>query len=184
MAGTKCIICREESEGVYTGITCDYDGYLTFMGAMLEDFYSSAKKVGTLISLGDLSELERNIAPNPHQKHAWNIRQDHACVFYGRDKGDYTRGPRKFEMKDFGSSPVYIFKDDRWHTFLHGKLVTVEEALEDYYAREGFPRPKGFYGYLRDEDRTIYKAKYQEELRLKSMDAQKAKAKEALEMGY
>ena len=184
MAGTKSIICVENKDGTYTGITCDYDGYPTFMGAMLVDYYSDRKKVKTLLSLGDLSELERRIAPDPRQKHTFLVRQNYSCVFYGREKGDYTRMARTFKREDLKDTYAYIFKDGEWYMPQGEKDRKVVEVLDDIYLKEGFPRPKNFYGYLREEDKIGFRAKYQEKIRQDHIALQKQRAKEAMEMGY
>ena len=184
MAGTKSIICIENKDKTYIGITCDYDGYPTFLGAMLVDFYKDRKKVKTLISLGDLSELERKVAPDPRQKHTFLVRQNHACVFYGRDKGDYTRVARTYKREDFKDTFTYIFKDDEWYMPQGDKDKKVSEVLEEIYLKEGFPRPKNFYGYLREEDKNVFRTQYQNQLRQDAIAVQKQKAEEAMEMGY
>lgn len=184
MAGTKSIICVDNKDGTYTGIACDYDGYPIFMGAMLVDRYSDKKKVKMLLSLGDLSELERKIAPDPRQKHTFLARQNFCCVFYGREKGDYTRGARTFKREDFKDTYTYIFRDDQWYMTKGEKDKKVTDVLDDIYIKEGFPRPKNFYGYLREEDKIVFRAQYQERLRQDSIAMAKQKAKEAMEMGY
>ena len=171
-------------DGTYTGITCDYDGYPTFMGTMLVDHYSDKKKVKTLLSLGDLSELERRIAPDPRQKHTFLVRQNFSCVFYGREKGDYTRMARTFKREDLKDTYVYIFKDGEWYMPQGEKDKKVVEVLDEIYLKEGFPRPKNFYGYLREEDKIGFRAQYQEKIRQDHIALQKQRAKEAMEIGY
>lgn len=152
--------------------------------AMLVDFYKKPEKVDALISPGDLSELERNVSPDPRQKHNFKVRQSHACVFYGRDKGDYTHGPRKMKAEDFKGVETYVFKDRKWFYVRDGQETEVETYLEEFYRKYGFERPKGFYGYLRDVDIRIFKSQYEEKERQKAIEIQKEKAKEAAEFGF
>ena len=142
MAGTKSIICVENKDGTYTGITCDYDGYPTFMGAMLVDHYSDKKKVKTLLSLGDLSELERRIAPDPRQKHTFLVRQNFSCVFYGREKGDYTRMARTFKREDLNDTYAYIFKDGEWYMHKGRRTRKSSRSWTRSTSRRAFPDPR------------------------------------------
>ena len=66
---TRSYICIEKEEGVYEGVYCHWDGYLSHNGKLLNEFYQDRSKVEKLISLGDLSSLAQEIEPNPNEEH-------------------------------------------------------------------------------------------------------------------
>lgn len=78
-------------------------------------------------------------------------------MFYGRDRGEDGQEAQTVDLAaiDDPSSWIeycYVFgKDGKWRYFESGGLKeglkNLQEGLEKEYARLGFPRPKGYYGF-------------------------------------
>lgn len=140
---TRSYICIEKEDGSYKGIYCHHDGYLEYNGKMLVDNYNDREKVMKLISLGDLSSLQKNIEPNPKYPHSfdYDTRQKGVCIFYGRDRGETGTEARDvtFERaKESWCEYMYVFRrDNEWYyTDLYGnepRWRMVKRELEQKY---------------------------------------------------
>ena len=165
---TRSFICKEQPDGKYFGIYCHSDGYLTYNGAMLVDHYSEREKVDTLISLGDISFLAQNIAPDPDKPHSFEYdkRQEGVVVAYGRDRGETDIDAREITLDGaLGSwcEYMYIFgQDGKWRYYdLHEtrpKLRSVEDDLAAEFKQMGIERPPNEYGYFSSEHIAAIKA--------------------------
>ena len=169
---TRSFICKEQPDGKYIGIYCHSDGYLTYNGAMLLDHYSEREKVDALIALGDISLLEKNIAPDPDKPHSFEYgqRQEGVIVAYGRDRGEKDIDAREITLEGAQSSwceYMYIFgQDGKWRYYdLHEdepELCSVEEDLAAEYKRMGIERPPDEYGFISPEELAKIKAQQAE----------------------
>lgn len=142
---TRSYICIEQEDGSLKGIYCHHDGYLEYNGEMLITNYADREKVEKLISLGDLSTLQKNIEPNPKLPHSFEYdkRQKGVCIFYGRDRGEKNTEARNItyeRAKESWCEYMYVFRrDNEWYyTDLYGdephwKLV--RRDLEQKYKR-------------------------------------------------
>ncbi len=162
---TRSYICKENQDGTYTGIYCHSDGYLTYNGAMLLDYYQDREKVEKLISLGDMSILNEKIEPDPDKEHSFDFdkRQEDVCVFYGRDRGEKGTEPKIVDLKDIDGPDswieyCYIYGlDNKWRYFECGLLESegikdLQDGLEKEYLKLGFPRPEGVYGFYSEAE--------------------------------
>ena len=85
----------EEGINYIKYVYCHFDGYtINGVGQMLFEHYKDEEKVKKLISLGDISFLEKNIEPSS-SKHSFNTPEKDVTVFYHRDRGDMKSGPYK-----------------------------------------------------------------------------------------
>ena len=88
--GTRSTIAIQNEDGTVTGIYCHWDGYTSYNGRILKEFYTDEAKVRELIALGDLSSLGAQIG----EKHPFSERVDAEtyaetrCTAYGRDRGE------------------------------------------------------------------------------------------------
>jgi hypothetical protein len=78
----------QNQDGSVTSVYCNWDGYTSYVGAMLLDHYSDESKVRALISLGDLSVLGERVSPNATERHSYDTPAPGVCVFYLRDRGE------------------------------------------------------------------------------------------------
>ncbi len=133
---TKSLICIEQEDGSFKGIYCHYDGYLDYNGRMLLEYYNDRKTVEKLISLGDMSSLNKHIVPNPKYTHSFDKPQIDVCVFYGRDRGEEDTNARiiSFEnAKESWCEYMYVFgRDDNWrYTTLYADEPTWLNVKEE-----------------------------------------------------
>ena len=101
-------------------VYCHFDGYtINGVGQMLFEHYKDEEKVKKLISLGDISFLEKNIEPSS-SNHSFNTPEKDVTVFYHRDRGDMESGP--YKIFDFQYYPdkmieyVYLFENGEWYS--------------------------------------------------------------------
>ena len=88
--GTRSLICKKIGDDKYKAIYCHSDGYLTYNGAMLIDYYNDEKKLDELLKLGNISCLCKKVNPDPNRPHSfdYNQRQADVVVAFGRDRGE------------------------------------------------------------------------------------------------
>ena len=127
-------------DGSISSIYCHWDGYPTHNGKFLNLFYGTETSVREMISLGDLSSLDKNL--HPKGKHTFKDPEKDCCVFYGRDRGESDCGA--IESKDLAEllsisqacEYVYVFDAHEWFcTRLYGgdqKMLRINEAREKW----------------------------------------------------
>lgn len=114
------------------GVYCHWDGYVEYTGFILRHFYRDSVLVNRLISMGDISNLGREIG----QTHDFRERATYVtvygkevanqCTFYNRDRGEETswlsfEDSKHFvrEYTNWGCEYFYLFKDGQW--FVKGR---------------------------------------------------------------
>ncbi len=133
---TRSYIVKENQDGTYTGIYCHSDGYLSYNGVMLLNYYQDREKVEKLISLGHMSSLHEKVDPDPTKPHSFNYdeRQGDVCVFYGRDRGEKGQEAHQVALESIDDpeswiSYCYVYGlDNKWKFFRCGEL---KEGLKD-----------------------------------------------------
>jgi hypothetical protein len=87
-------------------VYCHYDGYLEYVGRVLNTYYQDSVKVNKLIAMGDMSCLGADIG----DKHQFDNRSEYLsdntareCTFYGRDRGEEA-----VEFKSFGTEDAFV----------------------------------------------------------------------------
>ena len=111
MHGDKC-------KSVY----CHWDGYLSFNGQILQEHYDSAK-ANHLVSLGDMSSLDKNIEIPEGVEHTFDVPAKNITTFYGRDRGEsgtefrvaLTFNEFLEQCENCGAEYYYIMKDGVWY---------------------------------------------------------------------
>jgi hypothetical protein len=123
---TRSRIAIENQDGTVTSIYCHFDGYLSGVGRLLKEYYTTQPKVQALIDLGDISSLDMT----PFKM---------STVAYARDQGEdfkqttYDNVPTLFEA-GFNSGVEYIYcfiRDGRWLVSDGGPVIDLEEAIEE-----------------------------------------------------
>lgn len=114
---TRSYIAINKGNGKYLTAYCHHDGYLSYVGAVLQKYYTNPIRVSRLIQSGDMSILAPHICPTEDSEHSFDMPDKGVCVFYGRDRGEQETGPRyltKEELFDPQSwiEYVYIFDPD------------------------------------------------------------------------
>lgn len=130
MSTNSSITLHEHEIGagdIYKSIYCHWDGYLSYNGAILLEYYNTLEKVKELVSLGDLSSLKERIAPNDDEEHSFDKPLDDVCVFYHRDRGEPWNDVKPIEVyseeeiKECNNQEYnYLFKDGKWYWNQYG----------------------------------------------------------------
>jgi hypothetical protein len=152
----------------YKTIYCHSDGYLTYNGAMLLDYYNDREKVEKLLSLGNLSVLNEKVEPDPTRPHSfdYNQRQEDVCVAYGRDRGEEGQESKILSFEELTSEEtwieyVYIFDENgewQYSNVPFDEFDSVKNGLQKEYQKMGLKkRPPNVYGFLNKEEIEKYK---------------------------
>ena len=79
-------------DGTISAVYCHNNGYPSGskfdVGVLLQKHYHDEKKVLELMQLGDLSELGKDVNPDPAVEHTWDNPQEGVTIAYHRDRGD------------------------------------------------------------------------------------------------
>lgn len=140
-------------------VYCHWDGYPTYTGQMLLDYYNNENRVKSLVSLEDLSFVAEFCYPEEYSN-AYLVRPDypphsfehpwpHVTVAYGRDRGENNVDAHVWNNVDSVTdllSSMEKFYD--WSEFLYvynvlsgkwvvryvgdGNCVPLEEAVDKY----------------------------------------------------
>lgn len=136
--GTRSTIAIQNADGTVTGIYCHWDGYLSYNGRILQEFYTTEAQVRELLALGDLSSLGANIG----EQHDFNapdnatVLAETFCTAYGRDRGELYVEARVFNshadlIENAGQEYDYLFTPGTGWTVFGGPLaeaIAVEEC--------------------------------------------------------
>ena len=125
-------------------VYCHWDGYLEHNGAILQEYYDSAK-ANNLVALGDLSSLSPEIDAG-EDFHSFDKPKEGVTVFYGRDRketGTEFKTDSTFEaflerVDGCCGEWYYVMRDGVWYvgnmyerdTKFYKQLVPLAEALE------------------------------------------------------
>lgn len=122
---TQCGIAIKTEKG-YETIYVHSDGYPEYMWPMLTENYNSEELAAKLVSMGDASFIDKQLAPIPGSLHSFGARQQGVNIFYYRDRGDDWNdvAPAVYEKKDIfnGFYYSYIWEDGHWNFYKGGVL--------------------------------------------------------------
>ena len=107
------------SDGSVKSIYCHNDGYPSYMFNMLVDYYNSAELAESLVDLGDLSSVQKNIWS---ESHSFDHPIKDTTIAYHRDRGeDYCQNKwsnldeyLNNAVSSYCADYLYYFKDGRW----------------------------------------------------------------------
>lgn len=116
----------------YTGIYLHYDGYPSYAGDILYNYYNTSNKVEKLISLGDLSSIAPEIG-NKIDFNDYEARKTQCCAYH-RDRGE------EFSQYNFdclnpldyicdGIEYVYLYNGD-WLVFDGYNWNNLKDVIE------------------------------------------------------
>lgn len=115
---TRSTIWVKNENGLYDGIYCHWDGYLSNNGKLLFENYKTFESVKELISFGDMSQLADTISK---------------CEFYHRDREQDFKMYKDFkfeEIQDVFEEYNYFFINNKWKFISYrGKLVNITKRL-------------------------------------------------------
>lgn len=115
----------------YQGVYCHAMSFST-----LKKHYNTQEKVEQLISLGELSSLEKNIAPQDGKPHSFEYPAPNVTVAYYRDSSERKEEGDRPEIhvgetvakvvEHIDHENLYIFENDCWRS------VIPYDPIEDY----------------------------------------------------
>ena len=133
---TRSTIAIELTDGKVKQIYCHWDGYLEHNGVLLLNHYADPLKAEALITLGDVSSLNKEIG----EKHDFDDREDRGWTkFYGRDRGEEDCGYRLFhDFEHYRNDHQYkeyeyiLRNNGKWYVANHGdRYVPLADAIAD-----------------------------------------------------
>ena len=124
--GTNSSITRliktENGVNTYEQVTVHWDGYLSGVGRILLENYTTDEQVATLIAEGDISSLGARVIPDGIHPHTFKNRQPDVTLYYHRDRGDIWEEckPQIIIVKGELTCPKfsdydYLFMDNQWY---------------------------------------------------------------------
>lgn len=144
---TRSTIGYRTPDGRIVAVYCHWDGYPSYNGRILHNFYQEARKIAQLIGYGDISSLGAEFG----EQHDFNERidadeyKDTRCTFYTRDRGEETSCnvfndvPAWLEHYSW-SDYAYLWNGKEWlvHNTYTGKgEFPVFDRLVDVLEKEG-----------------------------------------------
>lgn len=114
---TRSYIAIDQHNGKYLTVYCHYDGYLSYVGAVLQKYYTDPVRVSRLVHSGDMSKLAPRICPAEDSAHCFEHPDRDVCVFYGRDRGELETEPCYLKHEELFDPTnwigyVYVFDPD------------------------------------------------------------------------
>lgn len=145
---TRSAIGFHDGEHTIHAVYCHWDGYPTYVGAVLEHFYTDLDKIKLLIAGGDISSLGSEIGEKHDFDYHGNkveipnsdMETNDTTTYYHRDRDDewYEVSPTEshnlenFEM-NYGVAYYYIFKNGKWlvkRKYKNIDYITIPEMIE------------------------------------------------------
>lgn len=131
------VMYKDNETNVTKGIYVHGDGYYSWTGAILNDDYKDESKVKELISLGDLSVLDKNIGVKIDFNDYKTREENQQCRAYHRDRDEdlniYTVPNVDDMTKEYSFCYLY---DNGWKTFYKNEWRPLDEVL----AKEGITK--------------------------------------------
>lgn len=136
---TISIVTERTVDGLGRTIYCHWDGYPSNNGRILLEHYKDAKKVNSLINLGDISKLDENVSPGKEgirrkmnekyeydliptkEPHSFDEPHQGVVIAYGRDRGEKdaetTSFAGKTPNKNRSEEYDYLFveSENKWY---------------------------------------------------------------------
>jgi hypothetical protein len=85
---TRCTIAIKRPSGCISSIYCHSDGYPSWTGKYLLQYYNHQLKIEQLLRLGNISILHPILTPDPNKPHTFERPQEGVTVAYERDRGE------------------------------------------------------------------------------------------------
>ena len=131
--GTRSYIAKQIGADSYRSIYSQLDGYPSYLGVLLNDYYNTEEMVDKLLELGDIYALKPKLDPDPTIPHDWINRQKDVTVAFGRDMDepgfDSTIKTLAELDENYDIEYVYIFtQENKWKYFTVGEL---DQGLRD-----------------------------------------------------
>lgn len=120
-------ILKKDGKDKYVDyIYCRWDGYIEYVGKILNDNYNNKDLIYKLLNLGDLSVLGTEPISNPNywkdpSKNYNENYYENYCLAY-KDRGETNTDYKTCKLneynkcgKDSWAEYIYLFKNDKWY---------------------------------------------------------------------
>ena len=94
---TRSYIGIRNSDNTIKAIYSHWDGYVEHNGRILFENYKDKEKIESLLELGDISSLDKDIAPPEGVEHSFDNPAEGVVVAYHRDRGEDYSAPMEFK---------------------------------------------------------------------------------------
>ena len=149
--GTHCLIGMIRPNRSVTCIYCHYDGYPQYNGKLLLENYQTKDKIKELIELGNISCLDKEVAPSKDMEHTFYKPAKDVTIAYQRDRGEKGQQAKSFHtLKEFyqfynksAINHVYLY-DESFKSWLYlnglaseiNQPTSLQEKIEKLEALE------------------------------------------------
>lgn len=127
---------------VVKAVYCHWDGYIGYVGRLLNQHYQASPKVNNLIALGDVSTLGVEIG----EEYCFDQVSDYEdgfarqCTFYTRDRGENTpfstySSEQEWirDLNDAGVEYYYLYDSGVWYVSQGGDFTPLHQAIEEEF---------------------------------------------------
>lgn len=131
---THASIAILNEDGTINASYLHFDGYISWAGKTLKEFYNTRELAGKLIALGNLSTLQPILETS--EEHSFEDPHPGVTVAYCRDRGEVRRGNTRYvDMEWYRLTGPrydynYIFANGSWY-LLNKKCDFIEYGPED-----------------------------------------------------
>jgi hypothetical protein len=134
--GTRSNIAILEVDGSVEMIYVHWDGYIKNNGVILHTYYNCELAARDLVAKGNISSLNKHIAPPHYGQHSYDDPEPDVTVFYGRDRKETGSEAVKHDTLDEATKDMeeyfYLFNvaQQVWMVKPEGcVLMLLEEAI-------------------------------------------------------
>ncbi len=103
--GTSSMIANYNEDGTVTATYCHYDGYVSYNGKMLVEFYNTPEAAKAVANAGYLSGLKEDLQTSLDG----SVHSNQPTVTYNSVE-DFLAEGREFACADY----LYLFDGDAW----------------------------------------------------------------------
>ena len=113
---TRATITVRLNEKIRLSVYSHWDGYPEHVGKLLKEVYNTKAKALELVSFGDISSLQKNLAPKENEVHNFQTPAKEVTIFYGRDRGEkdveckILRNTESVDKEEYN----YYFNNGKW----------------------------------------------------------------------
>ena len=127
--GTRSDIIVEKEDGKFYKIYCHWDGYLSYNGKLLLNYYNTQERANFLVDNGDISSLKKTT--DCPLGHTFDTPATNCTVFYGRDRGETDAKASVYESRsdaiEHQHDYTYLFTSGTWWHIKGNSLIQLTE---------------------------------------------------------
>ena len=145
---TRCGIGMKLEDGTVKSVYCHNDGYPAGVGTILGGWYNTAGKVAELLRLGDLSQLQPQLNPDPEKLHSFDKPQPGVTIAYRRDRHEEPQMAQNYPSADsyrlhgradYSADYLYLFDDGKWYAADNSGRRSAASAVRNGAEKDGAP---------------------------------------------